>query len=91
MAISASVSLPRKLRALVVRKATPSYIAVSNTMWTVPKTKIEVAVDASQVEQVIETINSVARTGKIGDGKVFVYELGDAIRIRTGESGIGAL
>jgi len=57
----------------------------------VPKTKIEVAVDAAQVDQVIETINSVARTGKIGDGKVFVYGLDDAVRIRTGESGVTTL
>ena len=70
---------------------TELYRGIEYNVDFVPKTKIEVAVDEAKVEEVIETINSVARTGKIGDGKVFVYELGDAIRIRTGESGINAL
>ena len=50
-----------------------------------PKTKIEIAVDDALVEQTIDTIVKAARTGKIGDGKVFVYPLERAIRIRTGE------
>jgi len=70
---------------------TELYRGIEYNVDFVPKTKIEVAVDEAKVEEVIETINSVARTGKIGDGKVFVYDLGDAIRIRTGESGINAL
>jgi nitrogen regulatory protein P-II 2 len=70
---------------------TELYRGIEYTVDFVPKTKIEVAVDVSQVEQVIETINSVARTGKIGDGKVFVYDLDNAVRIRTGESGVTAL
>jgi len=70
---------------------TELYRGIEYSVDFVPKTKIEVAVDESKVEEIIETINNVARTGKIGDGKVFVYELGDAIRIRTGESGITAL
>ncbi|MEA2081002.1 MAG: P-II family nitrogen regulator [Pseudomonadota bacterium] len=70
---------------------TELYRGIEYNVDFVPKTKIEVAVDETKVEEVIETINSVARTGKIGDGKVFVHELGDAIRIRTGESGINAL
>ena len=70
---------------------TELYRGIEYSVDFVPKTKIEIAVDEAKVEEVIETINSVARTGKIGDGKVFVYELGDAIRIRTGESGINAL
>ncbi len=57
----------------------------------VPKTKIELAVDDAIVEQVIEAICNIARTGKIGDGKVFVTPLVAAIRIRTGESGSEAL
>jgi nitrogen regulatory protein P-II 2 len=57
----------------------------------VPKTKIELAVDDAIVEQVIEAICNIARTGKIGDGKVFVAPLDAAIRIRTGESGSEAL
>ena len=51
-----------------------------------PKTKIEIAVDDTIVEQVIEAITNVARTGKIGDGKIFVTQLEQAVRIRTGES-----
>jgi len=57
----------------------------------VPKTKIELAVDDAIVEQVIEAICNIARTGKIGDGKVFVVPLEAAIRIRTGETGSDAL
>ena len=56
-----------------------------------PKTKIEAAVDDSIVEQAIEAIESAARTGKIGDGKIFVYNLEQVIRIRTGETGNEAL
>ena len=56
-----------------------------------PKTKIELAVSTDLLEQVIETITSVARTGKIGDGKIFVTDLEQAIRIRTGETGSEAL
>ena len=56
-----------------------------------PKTKIELAVDDSIAEQVIEAITNVARTGKIGDGKVFVSELEQAVRIRTGETGTEAV
>ena len=57
----------------------------------VPKTKIELAVDDSVMEQVTEAIMNVARTGKIGDGKVFVFDLDQAVRIRTGETGIEAI
>jgi nitrogen regulatory protein P-II 2 len=57
----------------------------------VPKTKIELAVDDAIVEQVIEAICNIARTGKIGDGKVFVSPLDSAVRIRTGETGSDAL
>jgi nitrogen regulatory protein P-II 2 len=56
-----------------------------------PKTKIEAAVDDAIVERVIETIEQVARTGKIGDGKIFVQDLLQVIRIRTGETGQDAL
>src|SRR5512139_3156120 len=48
-----------------------------------PKTKIEIAVDDTIVEQVIEAITNVARTGKIGDGKIFVTQIDQAVRIRT--------
>ena len=56
-----------------------------------PKMKIEVAVPDSMLDQVIEALNGAARTGKIGDGKIFVYELAQAIRIRTGETDSEAL
>ena len=56
-----------------------------------PKIKVEVAVAADQVDQVIEAISSAAKTGKIGDGKIFVSSLEQVIRIRTGESGVEAL
>jgi nitrogen regulatory protein P-II 2 len=56
-----------------------------------PKTKVEIAVDDSIAEQVIEAITNVARTGKIGDGKIFVMQLDQVIRIRTGENGIDAV
>ena len=52
-----------------------------------PKAKIEIAVDDSLLEQVVEAISNAARTGKIGDGKIFVADLVQAIRIRTGETG----
>ncbi|AKU22609.1 MULTISPECIES: P-II family nitrogen regulator [Telluria group] len=56
-----------------------------------PKTKIEAAVDDAIVDQAIEAIERAARTGKIGDGKIFVYNLEQVIRIRTGETGNDAL
>jgi nitrogen regulatory protein P-II 2 len=56
-----------------------------------PKTKIEAAVDDALVERVLETIEASARTGKIGDGKIFVYALEQVVRIRTGETGQDAL
>mgnify|MGYP001337079903 FL=1 len=57
----------------------------------IPKVKLEVAVDTAIVEQVVETIVSAARTGKIGDGKIFVYDLESINRIRTGETDLDAL
>lgn len=56
-----------------------------------PKVKIEVAIDDDLVDRVIEAIAKAAKTGKIGDGKIFVFDLEQAIRIRTGESGPEAL
>ena len=57
----------------------------------VPKTKVEMAVDDSLVEQTIEAITKAARTGKVGDGKIFVLDLEQVVRIRTGERDAGAL
>ena len=56
-----------------------------------PKIKIEAAVDDAVVDQVIDAIQNAARTGKIGDGKIFVADLNQVIRIRTGETGNDAL
>ena len=56
-----------------------------------PKVKVELAVDDALVEPVIEAIEHAARTGKIGDGKVFVASLEQVVRIRTGETGKDAL
>jgi len=56
-----------------------------------PKAKIELAVDDSIAEQVLEAICNVARTGKTGDGKVWVFELEQALRVRTGETGPEAI
>jgi len=56
-----------------------------------PKIKIEAAVDDAVIDQVIDAIQSAARTGKIGDGKIFVSDLNQVIRIRTGETGNDAL
>lgn len=57
----------------------------------VPKTKVEIAVDDAVVEQVLEAVTNVARTGRIGDGKIFVTHLEQAVRIRTGEQGSDAV
>ncbi|HUN93469.1 MAG TPA: P-II family nitrogen regulator [Burkholderiaceae bacterium] len=56
-----------------------------------PKVKVEVAVGDDIVEQAVEAIEASARTGKIGDGKVFIYDLEQVVRIRTGETGKEAL
>ena len=56
-----------------------------------PKVKVEAAVDEQHVERAIEAIEAAARTGKIGDGKIFVYDLEQVVRIRTGETGVDAL
>jgi nitrogen regulatory protein P-II 2 len=57
----------------------------------VPKTKIEIAVDDALVEQVIEAIMKSAKTGKVGDGKIFVFDLEQVVRIRTGERDSSAI
>ena len=56
-----------------------------------PKVKVEIVVDDSQVERAIEAIQKAAHTGKIGDGKIFVTPVESALRIRTGETGSNAL
>ena len=56
-----------------------------------PKVKLEIAISTDLVDQAIEAISSAAKTGKIGDGKIFVFDIDKAVRIRTGEMGIDAL
>ena len=56
-----------------------------------PKLRLEIAVDSSRADKVVDAIVSAAKTGQIGDGKIFVSDLEQVIRIRTGESGMDAL
>ena len=56
-----------------------------------PKVKIEIVVDENRVEPSVEAIQKAARTGRIGDGKIFVLNVEEAIRIRTGETGVDAI
>lgn len=73
------------------RGHTEIYRGAEYSVEFVPKTKIEMAVADELVERVIEAIVQVARTGKIGDGKIFVSDLAQVIRIRTGEHGPAAI
>jgi nitrogen regulatory protein PII len=68
-----------------------TYRGTEYTIEFVPKVKIEVAVTDNQVPRVIETITRTAKTGSIGDGKIFIRDLNAAVRIRTGETGETAL
>ena len=68
-----------------------TYRGAEYTVDFLPKVKIEIAVSDDLVPKVVETISAAARTGKVGDGKIFVTPLADVIRIRTGESGSEAI
>ena len=68
-----------------------TYRGTEYTVDFLPKVKLELVVGEDEVAKAIETITSVARTGQIGDGKVFVSELSEIIRIRTGETGSEAI
>ncbi len=57
----------------------------------VPKIKIEVVVEDSKVEKIVDAVLKTAKTGQVGDGKIFIYNVEDVVRIRTGESGKDAL
>ena len=70
---------------------TEIYRGTEYTVDFVPKVKIEVVVDDGKMQTAINTIVKAAQTGQVGDGKIFVSELKDVIRIRTGESGESAL
>lgn len=67
------------------------YRGAEYTVNFLPKVKIEIAIKDELVDTVVETIQKTAQTGKIGDGKVFVYPLEKAVRIRTGETDVEAL
>jgi nitrogen regulatory protein PII len=70
---------------------TEVYRGAEYTVNYIPKVKIEVAVDAPLADKVVDTIASAAKTGKVGDGKIFVLPLESAMRVRTGETGANAL
>ena len=67
------------------------YRGMEYTINLVPKVKIEIVVCEVPVEKVIETAKTVCRTGNVGDGKIFVYAIDNAVRIRTGEEGDTAI
>ena len=67
------------------------YRGAEYTVHFLPKVKIEIAVKEDLVESVVEAIQTAAGTGKIGDGKIFVYDIASAVRIRTGETDNEAL
>ncbi len=67
------------------------YRGVEYEVTFLPKIKLEVVVPDEQLEQTISVISESAKTGEIGDGKIFVYTLHDVVRIRTGERGEGAI
>jgi nitrogen regulatory protein P-II 1 len=68
-----------------------TYRGAEYTVDFLPKVKLEVVVADDEVANAIQTISNVARTGQIGDGKIFVTNLADVVRIRTGETGPGAI
>ena len=73
------------------RGHTEIYRGAEYSVEFVPKTKIEIAVADDVVDRVIEAIIQAARTGKVGDGKIFVFDLAQVVRIRTGEHGAAAI
>ncbi len=70
---------------------TENYHAPDYSVSFLPKVKIELAVADEDVDKVVQTVQEAAETGRIGDGKIFVYDISHAIRIRTGEEGNEAL
>ena len=73
------------------RGYTESYRGAKATIVFRPKVKLEIAVEAEQVDEVIEIVVDSARTGSVGDGKIFVVPIEETVRIRTGERGKDAL
>jgi len=70
---------------------TEVYRGVEYSVDFVPKAKLEVVIDDAKLDAVVEGVRSAARSGQIGDGKIFVNDVGQAVRIRTGEMGSDAL
>lgn len=70
---------------------TEIYRGAEYTVNFVPKIRIELVVEAAQADDVVKTITDTARTGKIGDGKIFVLDVEQTIRVRTGETGADAI
>ena|SRR5437868_5827105 len=70
---------------------TEVYRGQEYTVDLLPKVKVEAVVPAARADEVIQTITKAAHTGKIGDGKIFIFEVADAIRIRNGDQGAAAL
>jgi nitrogen regulatory protein P-II 2 len=70
---------------------TEIYRGAEYTVQFVPKLKIEVAVNDNLAESVVEAIQTASQTGKIGDGKIFIWDVDKAVRIRTGETDVDAL
>ena len=70
---------------------TETYRGTEYTIEFVPKAKVEVLVDEMDADKVVDTIAAAARSGKIGDGKIWVTDVGRALRIRTGEEGADAI
>jgi nitrogen regulatory protein P-II 1 len=73
------------------RSSTELYRGAEYVVDFLPKIKVEVVVSDDQLEGALEAIQTAARTGRIGDGKIFVSEVTDVIRIRTGEAGAAAV
>ncbi len=70
---------------------TEIYRGAEYTVNFLPKVRIEVVVSDTLIDQVVEAVQEAAKSGKIGDGKIFVYDVSSAVRIRTGETGDEAL
>jgi len=70
---------------------TEMYRGTEYTVDFVPKVKLEIAIDDGKLQMALDTIVKAAQTGQIGDGKIFVTDLGEVVRIRTGETGGDAL
>jgi nitrogen regulatory protein P-II 1 len=70
---------------------TETYRGSEYTVDFIPKIKIELVVESSELKTVLDTICRVAKTGQVGDGKIFVSDLTEVVRIRTGETGVAAI